>query len=86
MKFAVIETKLTCDLSRRSHACCVGEALPILTIYALLNPELWDAKPATNSWFRYAGLTTVKTMGLGMRYHGGELPRALLNFVKRGLP
>ena len=35
--------------SRRSHACCVGEALPILIIYALLNPDLWGAKPATNS-------------------------------------
>ena len=35
--------------SRRSHACCVGEALPILIIYALLSPDLWGAKSATNS-------------------------------------
>ena len=60
-----LRDKVHLRLSRRSLACCADEILPILTICALLNPDLWGAKRATNSWFRYAGLTTVKTTEVG---------------------
>jgi hypothetical protein len=55
-------------MNRRGLAC--GARLRIT--FALPSRERWGAKPATNSWFLYAGLTTGKPIKLAMKSRGGD--------------